>query len=186
MAVQISKRRLSVEEYHKMGETGILQEKGIELINGEIVEMSPIGSNHSSCVNKLNAMLVVILGSNAIVSVQNPIIVGNYSEPEPDISILRYRKDFYAKELPHAEDVLIVIEVADTSAGYDREVKLPLYAEGGIPEYWLVNLENNEIEVYRHPTGNSYKFRELLRSGDTLQSKTIELAIPVEKIVEMQ
>lgn len=183
MAVQITRRLLSVEEYHKMGEAGILQEKGIELINGEIVEMCPIGSKHVSCVNKLNALLNAMLGKNAIVSVQNPIITGDLSEPEPDISVLIYREDFYAAQVPRAKDVLLVIEVADTSADYDREIKLPLYAQSGIPEFWLINLEKNEVEAYWHPTGDGYKFRELLRPGDVLEARNVGLNIEVKDIL---
>ncbi|MCB0599063.1 MAG: Uma2 family endonuclease [Lewinellaceae bacterium] len=183
MAVQITKRLLTVEEYHKMGEAGILQESGIELINGEIIEMSPIGSKQVSCVNKLNALLNAILGKNAIVSVQNPIITGDLSEPEPYISILAYREDYYAEKIPGSKDVLLVIEVADTSVEYDREVKLPQYAKSGIPEFWLVNLEDQVIEVHWQPAGDGYKFRELVRSGDILDARNIKLSIPVVAIL---
>lgn len=183
MAVQLTKRLLTVEEYHKMGEAGILQEKGIELINGEIIKMSPIGSKHVSCVNKLNALLNALLGNKAIVSVQNPVITGDLSEPEPDIAILVYREDYYAEEIPGAKDVLLIIEVADTSVEYDREVKLPQYAESGIPEFWLVNLEDNVVEVHWQPAGREYKFRELLRGGDVAEARGIELSIPVRRIL---
>lgn len=183
MAVQLNKRLLSVEEYHKMGEAGILQEQGLELINGEIIKRSPIGSKHISCVNKLNALLNALLGKKAIVSVQNPVITGDLSEPEPDIAILVYREDYYAEEIPSAKDVLLIIEVADTSLAYNREVKLPQYAESGVPEFWLVNLVNNAIEVHWQPRGNDYKFRELLRTEDVIRAKNFDLAIPVEKVL---
>ena len=166
-----------------MGEAGILQEKGIELINGEIIEMSPIGSQQVSCVNKLNALLNTLLGKNAIVSVQNPIITSDLSEPEPDISILVYREDYYAEEIPKSKDVLLVIEVADTSVEYDREIKLPQYAESGIPEFWLVNLKNNVIEVYWQPTGYDYKSRELMRYGDVLEAREVKLNIAVSEVL---
>lgn len=183
MAVQLTKRLLTVEEYHKMGEAGILQEKGIELINGEIIKMSPIGSKHVSCVNKLNALLNALLGNKAIVSVQNPVITGGLSEPEPDIAILMYKEDFYAEEIPHAKDILLIIEVADTSLEYDREVKLSQYAESGIPEFWLVNLKDNVIEVHWEPMGDDYRLRELLRAGDVAEARNFELGIPVEKVL---
>lgn len=183
MPVQLNKRLLTVEEYHKMGEAGILQEKGIELIKGGIIAMNPIGSKHLACVNKLNALLNAMLGTKAIVSVQNPIVTSDLSEPEPDISVLAYRADFYSTEVPHAKDVLLVIEVADTSVTYDREVKLPLYAESGIPEFWLINLEENEIEMYWQPAGDAYKFRELLRPGDVLKGRNIEMSIAVKDIL---
>ncbi|MCO6480340.1 MAG: Uma2 family endonuclease [Phaeodactylibacter sp.] len=183
MAVQLNKRLLTVEEYHKMGEAGILQEQGLELINGEIIKRSPIGSKHVSCVNKLNALLNALLGKKAIVSVQNPVIIGGLSEPEPDIAILVYREDYYAEEIPSAKDVLLIIEVADTSLAYNREVKLPQYAESGVPEFWLVNLTENVIEVHWQPMGNDYKFRELLRTEDVIRAKNFDLAIPVEKVL---
>jgi len=183
MPLQISKRLLTVEEYQKMAEVGILREQGIELINGEIVEMSPVGSKHLACVNKLNAILSALIGSKAIVSVQNPIIAGDNSAPEPDISILKYRKDFYSSEVPHAEDVLLVIEVADTSAEYDRTVKLPIYAKSGIPEYWLIDLEKNEIEAYWEPSGSFYKFRELLHAGDVLKAREVPVEIEAGELL---
>ncbi len=183
MPVQIIKRLLTVEDYHKMGEAGILQERGIELINGEILEMSPIGSKHVSCVNKLNALLNALLAGKAIISIRNPIITGDYSEPEPDIAILKYREDFYTQEVPHARDVLLVIEVADSSVAYDREIKLPQYAQSGIPEFWLINLEDNEIELFWQPVGKNYKFRELLRYEDRVQSKTMEFNLPSSDII---
>lgn len=183
MPFPVSKRLFTAAEYFRMGEVGILQETGIELINGEIVEMSPIGSKHLACVNRLNALLTAILGSNAIVSVQNPVVTGELSAPEPDISILRYRSDFYASKLPHAEDVLLLIEVADSSLEYDRSVKRPLYAQSGIPEYWLVNLEKDEIEAFWEPAGDHYKSSELLRAGETLQSRSIDLKLEVNQLL---
>lgn len=177
--MQIPKMLLTVQQYQRMGEVGILREQGIELINGEIVEMSPVGSKHLACVNKLNAILGALIGAKAIVSVQNPIIAGDYSAPEPDISILKFRKDFYASGVPHAKDVLLVIEVADSSVDYDRTVKLPIYAQSGIPEYWLINLEKDEIEAYWEPAGAGYRFRELLRVGDVLKARSLEFEVEV-------
>ena len=166
-----------------MGEVGILQETGIELINGEIVEMSPIGSKHARVVKLLNHFLNKLLADRCIISIQDPIIVNDHSAPEPDVAILKYKPDFYALEHPQAEDVLLLIEVADTSLEYDRSVKLPLYAQSGIPEYWLVNHEKDEIEAYWEPTGDHYKFRELLRTGDTLQAHTLELKLDVNQLL---
>ena len=183
MPVQLNKRLLTVEEYHKMGEAGILQEKGIELIKGEIIAMSPIGSKHASCVNLLNEILFEQLGRKVIISIQNPVQLNDSSEPEPDIALLKRTESRYFNQLPKADDVLLVIEVADTSVTYDREVKLPLYAESGIPEFWLINLEENEIEVYWQPAGDAYKFRELLRPGDVLQGRNMEVRIAAKDIL---
>ncbi len=138
--MQIPKMLLTVQQYQRMGEVGILREQGIELINGEIVEMSPVGSKHAKVVKQLNRLLNKLLGEKYIISVQDPIVASDFSAPEPDVAVLKYRVDFYGQEHPHGEDVLLVIEVADSSVDYDRTVKLPIYAQSGIREYWLVNL----------------------------------------------
>jgi len=182
MSIQVSKRLITAEEYHKMAEVGILQERGLELINGEIIEMTPIGSRHLSCVNLLNEILLEQLGRKVIVSIQNPVRINQFNEPEPDITILKRTENRYADRLPTAEDVLLVIEVADTSIDYDRNIKLPIYAESGIPEYWIVNLDQQEIEAYYQPFENAYRHRVLLRPGDTLEAQGIDLEIPVETI----
>lgn len=179
---QVSKRLLSIVDYHKMAAIDILPDQGIELIEGEIIEMSPIGGKHITAVNRLNHFLSLLLENKAIVSVRNPIIIGDFSEPQPDISLLKYRSDFYGGKTPEANDVLLVIEVADTSLAYDREIKLPLYADSGIPEFWLVNLEQEEIEVYWEPIEKVYKNRTLFRSGDTVIARHLELRLEVKKL----
>lgn len=183
MPLQISKRLLTVKEYQKMGEVGILREKGIELVNGEIVVMGPVGSKHAKVVKQLNRLLNKLLDEQYIVSIQDPIIAGDLSAPEPDVAVLKYRSDFYGSGHPHGEDVLLVIEVADSSVEYDRTIKLPIYAESGIPEYWLVDLEKDEIEAYWEPAGNFYKFRELLHAGDVLKARGLELEVEVGRVI---
>lgn len=127
MSRQLAKRWFTVGEYNRMAETGILTEHDrVELIQGEIVEMSPIGSRHAACVNRLTTVLSRQGGAGAIVSVQNPIVVDDYSEPEPDVALLRARADFYETRHPEPEDVLLVIEVAETSVETERGVKVPL------------------------------------------------------------
>lgn len=155
----------------------------IELVNGEIIEMRPIGSKHLSCVNTLMELLFESLGRKVIISIQNPVQVGDFSEPEPDIAVLKRTPERYADRIPTAEDILLVIEVADTSLAYDREIKLPIYAENGIPEFWLVNLEQKEIEAYWQPSGNTYKYKALLRSKDIVEAQHFELKIPVDAIL---
>lgn len=182
MSIQAQKFLISVDDYHKMGEAGILPERGVELINGEIFEMSPIGSRHVKTVNKLTKLLSKMLGDEAIVSIQNPIIADNLSEPEPDIAILKYRSDFYGDKLPNGEDVLLIIEVADTSLSYDRQLKLPLYASSGVSECWLIDLENLEIHAYWEPSGRNYRFSQLAKAGDTLSAKNFNLEIEVSTI----
>jgi len=129
MTVQTHKRLFNVDEYHRMAATGVLSESDrVELIGGEILEMSPIGRRHAACVDRLTRLLVIRLGETAIVRVQNPIALGQHSEPQPDVSLLRPRDDFYASGHPSPEDVLLVIEVCETSIDYDRDIKLPEYA----------------------------------------------------------
>jgi Uma2 family endonuclease len=152
MAVQLAKRYFNVTEYYRMAEAGILTEADrVELIDGEIVKMSPIGSLHAACVRQLDAMLQRQTEQYALVSVQSPIRLSDFSEPEPDVALLRPRSDHYAQAHPAPADVLLVIEVADTTAMSDRNVKVPLYARAGIPEVWLIDLQQDLIEIYAQP-----------------------------------
>ena len=153
MAIQLERRRFTVDEYHRMAEAGILGEDDrVELIEGEIVYMSPIGGRHIACVNDLNGLLVPREGEGAIVSIQNPVRLGDHVEPEPDVTVLRWREGYRAGEMPTAADVLLLIEVADSSLNYDRQVKLRLYARALIPEVWIVNLQDRSIELYTGPS----------------------------------
>ncbi|GIX47745.1 MAG: hypothetical protein KatS3mg131_1956 [Candidatus Tectimicrobiota bacterium] len=142
MAVTLPKRRFTVAEYHKLAEAGILSEdERVELIEGEIVAMAPIGSRHAGAVKRLLDQFIPLQAARRVLlSVQDPIRLGEHSEPQPDVALLRPRPDFYAAEHPGPEEVLLVVEVAETSAEYDREVKVPLYARFGVPEVWLVDL----------------------------------------------
>lgn len=158
MSVQREKRLFSVDEYHRMAEARILSEDDrVELIEGEIITMGPIGSRHVACAKRLNTLFQRQVGAAAIVSVQDPIRLGAFSEPRPDIALLKMREDFYAGAHPGADDVLLVIGVAETSSAYDREVKLGLYGRSGIPEVWLVDLASGVIEVYREPHEGVYR-----------------------------
>ena len=174
MAVQVLRRRFNVEEYYLMAKAGILSEDDrVELIDGEIVEMPPIGSPHASNVDRLIQLFVLRLGERAIVRAQNPVRLGEHSEPQPDIALLRPRDDFYAAAHPGPQDVLLLIEIADTSIDYDREVKSPLYARAGIPEYWLVDLAGQRIEVYRDPAAGEYRQLRLVRRGERLAPEAL-------------
>ncbi|MDJ0600520.1 MAG: Uma2 family endonuclease [Crocosphaera sp.] len=155
--MQLITRKFNVNEYHRMAETGILTpEDRVELIRGEIIAMSPIGRKHAAAVNRLNYILSKKLGDKAIVSVQNSIRLDNYSEPQPDIVLLKPRSDFYESKIPESEDIYLVIEVADSTIKYDQEIKLPLYAENNINEVWIINLNNKSLEVYRQPQDKIY------------------------------
>lgn len=160
--------RLTVADYHRMGEVGILsQQDRVELIEGELVLMAPIGSNHAGTVNYLSNLIRLVVGSRAIVSVQNPVFFGPYSEPEPDIALLKPREDFYRRAHPNAGDVLLIIEVADTSLRYDREFKIPLYSRHGIAESWLVDIENRLLQIYREPQPSGYQEQESFSQPQT-------------------
>jgi len=182
MAVQLAKRLLSVEHYHKMGELEMLPKRGVELINGEIINMSPIGSSHAGMVDKLKDLLVLQLFGKAIVRVQSPVGIDDLSEPEPDIAIVKFRPDYYKNKHPQSKDVWVVIEVAKSSLAYDRESKLPLYAASGIPEYWIVDIQKQRIEIYQHPFGKDYKIRKFVDLNDELRFPPLELRLKVSAI----
>lgn len=157
MSVAVSRRLFSVEDYHEMANSGILTEDDrVELLEGEIVEMSPIGSRHAGCVKRLNQIFADSLQGQAVVSVQDPIRLGPRSEPQPDLALLKPRADFYANAHPVPQDVLLIIEVAETSAEPDRKIKLPLYAKSGITEVWIFELRAKRVEAYRKPSGRKY------------------------------
>lgn len=149
--------RFNVEEYHRLIENNILHEDDrVELIEGRIIDMTPIGSKHAACVSRLNEILSEKLQKRAIINIQNPICLTAYTEPEPDIAIIKRRPDFYAEQLPQPEDVLLIIEVSDSSLDYDCETKIPLYAKSNIPEVWLVNLIENNVAIYSGPSSEGY------------------------------
>lgn len=157
----VSRYRFSVADYHRLSDAGILNEDSrVELIEGELVSMAPIGSFHQSAVDRLNIILARQSG-NFILRVQGPICLGQHSEPEPDFSLLKARQDFYRKAHPTAEDVLLVIEISDSTLAYDREVKLRLYAEHAIPETWIFDMNGQQLEIHRQPSKDGY--RQLLK-----------------------
>jgi len=160
MAVEVgaARRLFTREEYHRMAEVGILKPTDrVELIRGEIVQMSPPGRRHVAFVDNLNQLLVMKLAGRAIVSVQNPVVLADDTEPQPDLAIRRLRAVPYKDREAHADDALLLIEVADTSLRYDRSTKLRLYAEAGIPESWLVDCAAESVEIYRTPLAGGYR-----------------------------
>ena len=185
MSVQILKRLFTVGEYHQMIEAGILAEDDqIELIKGEVVAMSPIGSRHAACVKRLNRLFAERLGKLALISVQDPIHLDEHSEPEPDLALLQPRPDFYAQAHPEPEDVLLIVEVAETSTEYDRQIKIPLYAQTNIAEVWLVNLAAKLIEVYRQPAPAGYVQVEYLKHGQSLSPQAFpQVALVIAEIL---
>ena len=167
-----------------MGEAGILREDDrVELIEGDIITMSPIGGRHAACVRRLQRLLHKSIGESAIVSTQNPIHLGDYSEPQPDLALLRPRGDFYASH-PFPTDVLLVVEVAETTLAFDREVKIPMYARAMIPEVLLVDLEHDVVWQFTRPTNGTYQGLQEAGRGQSLTSTTVPfLSLSVDDIL---
>lgn len=183
-SVALDKKLLSCEEYRAMYEAGILgEEDKIELLNGELILMSPVGSQHGSIVKRLNALFNKMLEGRAIVSVQDPILIPPHSEPEPDLALLRIKDDFYEKEHPSPGDIFIVIEVADTTLEKDRVVKSNIYAKAGIPEYWIVNLPDNRLEVYTQIEEGQYQKVSVFAPGEKVNLSALELEINLSEIL---
>ena len=161
--------RFTVQQYYLMQEAGVFA-KGdrYELINGEIREMSPISKKHAVCVARLTKNFERKLGDQTIIWTQNPIHLSDQSEPQPDLAILKLRDDFYASALPTPDDILLIIEVADSTIAYDRDVKAPLYAVNGISELWLFDVNQQIIEEYSQPSASGYKRMQRYEQGDTL------------------
>jgi Uma2 family endonuclease len=169
MEVEIERHRFGLAEYHAMIEYGILTERDrVELIAGEILEKMTIGDRHIGCVNALTHFFSKLLGDRAVVAVQQPVAIPPNSEPEPDISLLRPRKDFYGKGRPYPKDVLLLVEVADSSLRFDRLVKLPIYAKAGIVEVWIVDVVGKTVQTYSDPTESGYSLVRIARGDDAL------------------
>jgi len=185
MSVELQRWTFTADDYHRLAEVGILTEDDrVELIDGEIIKMSPIGSRHVGCVNRLNAILSQRAGSLAIVSVQNPFHIDEYTEPEPDIALLRPRSDFYSKSLAVPEDVFLIIEVADTFLEYDRTVKLATYARAGISEAWIVDLAGEGIEVCSEPVNGVYqRIRRVRRGQDLAPEKLPGVMVQADEVL---
>lgn len=179
--VVLSRRRFDVDEYHEMARAGILTpDDRVELIDGEIVQMTSIGSRHAACVDILARTFVLALRESAHVRVQNPVRLDRFSEPEPDVALLRSRADSYAGAHPTPADVLLLIEVADASLPFDQRIKVALYAAAGIPEVWIVDLVSDVLEIYRDPRAEGYAREERVVSGpvavEALPDLELELA----------
>jgi Uma2 family endonuclease len=177
----VTPRRFTVEEYYRMAEAGILgPEERVELLDGVIYVMSPIGSRHASNVHRLGFLLGRLLGDRAQIRFQSPIRLTDDSEPEPDLAIVMPHDDFYESAHPQPADIFWLVEAMETSAAYDRGRKLRSYARAGIVEVWLVDLKRETVEVYRQPEGDEYTDRRVLRRGQSvscLAFPDLELAV---------
>jgi len=182
MAVALRRYRFTVDEYERLAQARVLtQTDRVELLDGEIVEMTPIGDRHASVVARLTSLFSRLLGERSIVWVQNPIqLRAVRSMPQPDLVLVRRRADFYSTGKPGPDDVLLLVEVMDTSAETDRSVKLPLYARAGIAETWLLDLTTDRVEVFRQPTPAGYRPSETIeRNGRVTPGAFPDLSLTV-------
>jgi Uma2 family endonuclease len=185
MAMPATLYRFTVDEYHRMGDAGIFHEDDrVELIDGQVVQMSPIGVTHAAGVNSLTQRFAPEAGRTVVLSVQNPVILGEYHEPQPDVVLLKPRADNYRTRHPGAEDILLLIEVADTTLRQDRLVKLPIYARAGVFEVWIVNLPDAVIEVYREPRDGRYQIERVFRRGEAIAPLSLpDVNVRVEEVL---
>ncbi len=185
MTLNLKKRLITAEEYHKMGEANILtREDRVELIFGEIIERSPISTNHNATVDRINNLFSQLFLKDAIIRIQGSIRINDISEPEPDVILLKRVPNFYADAHPKPEDILLLIEVSGSSINYDRQYKKQLYAQAGIQEYWIVNIFEQEIEVYRNPSKLIYKSKQILDLEDSIAPLLFpEVSVKIEDIL---
>lgn len=182
---QVERRYFDADEYHRMVEAGILSEDDrVELIQGEILRMAPIGLRHAACVDRLTALFGGYVSETATVRVQSPVHLDDHSEPQPDAALLRPRRDFYASGHPGPADIFLIVEVADTSLEYDRTYKLPLYARAGIVEVWLVDLSNSVIETYTQPVDVQYQAKRQVAGAEALAPQSFpDLQLSADSIL---
>jgi len=185
MSALLEKRYFNVDEYYRMAEAGVLKpDDRVELIEGEIIKMRPIGSTHAACVARLDDLFRNLTKRKAMIRVQSPVRLGEFSEPVPDVALLKSRKDYYAARHPLPSDIFLIVEVADTTVLSDREIKVPLYARSGIPEVWLINLPKKVVEVYAEGSAGRYRKSFKYRSGETVVAETFpELLVAVDDIL---
>ncbi len=185
MAVEVARRHFTVDEYDRLIEAGFFgPEERLELVDGEIVAMNPIGVRHAACVTRLTTLLSAGVGRRALVSVQNPVVLGERQEPQPDLAVLRHRDDYYATRRPGPPDVLLLVEVVDTTMTFDRGVKVPRYAAAGVPEVWLVDLQRDLILVYHEPTPQGYTISRAAGRGERLSLLTLsDVSVAVDEVL---
>jgi Uma2 family endonuclease len=178
------RHRFTVEEYHRMASAGLLGEDDrVELVEGEIIDMAPIGSRHNACVARLTRLLVGRLGERAIVFVQSSVRISDLSEPEPDIAVLVPRDDFYAGAHPGPTAILLVVEVADATVGWDRSVKIPMYGRAGVAEAWVVDLTTETVEIWTEPGPDGYAATRRAGRGDELDVAGVTVTVTVDEIL---
>jgi Uma2 family endonuclease len=184
MQVEVTRRRFTVDEYHKMADSGIFEHERVELLEGEVVAMTPKGSAHAAAVSRLIRHLGAAIGQASLLRAQDPLPLNERTEVEPDIAIVRFRADYYAGAHPSPVDTLLVIEVADSSLTYDRHVKMALYARSGIPEAWLVDLTQGQVSVHGRPSNDGYDRVVVHGRGEVLTSSALpRLSLSVDDLL---
>ena len=180
-----ARRRFTVAEYYAMAEAGVLAyDERVELLDGDVIAMPPIGDWHASRVKRLNNSMLTPVRGRAIVSVQDPVRLGDNSEPEPDVMLLRWRDDFYEGGHPGPADVLLLIEVSDTTVDYDRNEKLSAYAAAGIPEVWIASRQDRRIESYADPAGDEYATVRHYGAGERIAPRAFpDVMLDVDRII---
>ena len=183
--VEMKRRRFTVADFLRLAEIGFLaDDERVELIRGEIIEMSPISEGHASTVMRLVSLLSRMFGQRALLSVQNPVQLDDATLPQPDVALLRPRDDFYGQRHPGPEDTLLLIEVSDTTLTYDRRVKTALYSAAGVMEYWIINLQKRQIEVYREPQSEGYRTTTRYAPGEMLSPLAFpDINLKVDEII---
>jgi Uma2 family endonuclease len=181
----VKRHKLDVREYYRMGEVGIFApDERVELIEGEIIDMAPIGSQHNGTLAGLAQTAALGAGRRIMFTMQGPLRLSDFSEPQPDLLLLKPRADNYRSEHPTPADVLLLVEVADSSLRYDRGVKLPLYARHGVPEVWIVNIGEGVVEVYRDLKEEAYRATTRAARGEVLEPAALPgLRIPVTEVL---
>jgi Uma2 family endonuclease len=180
------RHRITVHEYYRMAEIGLLApDARVELIEGEIIDMAPIGTEHSSVVDRLTYLLVRAVSDRAIVRIQNPSRLSQITEPEPDVAVLAQRDDFYRHAHPNGGEVLLLIEVSESSLRYDRDVKVPLYARYGVAEVWIVDLQHRCVLTYSSPADGQYRVRGTLANLEAARLAALPgIALDLSKLFD--
>lgn len=185
MAIEPTRLLFDVDDYHALGRIGFFgNDRRLELIDGEILEMTPIGPEHANCVRRLNALFSSRLGGRAVIDAQGPVRLGNLSEPQPDLTLLEPPLHRYDHRHAMADDVLLVVEVSDTTLRFDRKVKAPLYARQRLGELWVIDLNAGVVEVHRQPSAEGYRTVERHGRGDVIVPQALpDLVVSVEEIL---
>lgn len=183
MSLPLARYRFTVDDYYRLAQAGILGEDDrVELIEGEIVKTAPIGSRHAACLSGITRLLIGTIGDRGIVRVRLPVRLDDYSEPEPDVCLPRPRSDRYADGHPGPADVLLLIEISDSSLAYDRDVKVPLYCRNGVDSVWIIDLGRSLVQAYSGASSDGYLERRTLRAGDRVAVPGTDVVIDVSQL----